>query len=194
MRCLVLYSHPNPASFCAATRDAAIATLRSRGHEVRLTDLYADGFEPSLCEHERRTHFDPDARHGLERYTTDLQWAEALIFVYPTWWSGQPAMLKGWFDRVWQRGVAWDLEPGGPRLQPLLSNVRRIVAITTHGSSKWKNALQGESGKRTLTRSIRTMCAKRTRSTWCALYGMDTSAPADREAFLIRVERALAKL
>jgi hypothetical protein len=54
--------------------------------------------------------------------------------------------------------------------------------------------LQGESGKRTATRSIRTMCNKRTRTTWCALYGLDTTDQAKRTAFLDRVERTLAKL
>lgn len=70
----------------------------------------------------------------------------------------------------------------------------RIVAVTTHGSSKLINSLHGEAGKRTVTRSIRTMCSKRTRTTWCALYGLDTTDEAKRLAFLDRVERTLAKL
>ena len=75
-----------------------------------------------------------------------------------------------------------------------LTGVRRIVAVTTHGSSKLINALEGEGGKRTLFRSIRLLCSKRTRTTWCALYGLDRATAEQRAAFLDRVERTLAKL
>ena len=143
---------------------------------------------------ERLSHAEPGVAPELQRYADDLAWAEALVLVYPTWWSGQPAMLKGWIDRVWVAGVAWELPEGANLLRPRLHHVRRIVAVTTHGSSKLINALQGESGKRTVTRSIRTMCSKRTRTTWCALYGLDTIGEAKRVAFLDRVERTLAKL
>ena len=69
-----------------------------------------------------------------------------------------------------------------------------IVVITTHGSSKWINALEGESGKRTVTRSLRAMCSRRTRTTWCAIYGLDTAPTEQRTRFLDRVERTLKKL
>ena len=194
MRALVVYCHPNPESLVAAARDRALAGLASAGHEVRVTDLYADRFEPAMSAHERLTHGDPGVGADLQPYADDLAWAEALVLVYPTWFSGQPAMLKGWIDRVWVAGVAWELPEGANVLRPLLHNVRRIVAVTTHGSSKLINSLQGEAGKRTVTRSIRTMCSKRTRTTWCALYGLDTTDEAKRLAFLDRMERTLAKL
>ena len=79
-------------------------------------------------------------------------------------------------------------------LEPLLSNVRRIVVVTTHGSSKLINALEGESGKRTATRSLRAMCSKRTRTKWCAIYGLDTADADKRNRFLDRVERTLSRL
>jgi putative NADPH-quinone reductase len=103
-------------------------------------------------------------------------------------------MLKGWIDRVWVNGVAWELPEGANRLRPLLSNVRRIVVVTTHGSSKLVNALEGESGKRTVTRSLRTMCHPLTRTNWLALYGVDAASADRRGAFLDRVERRLARL
>ena len=79
-------------------------------------------------------------------------------------------------DRVWVDGVAWDLPAGADRIDRRLKNVRRLVAVTTHGSSKWVNAVEGESGKRTLTRSLRAMCHPLARTTWIAMYGIDTSA------------------
>jgi putative NADPH-quinone reductase len=194
MRVLVVYCHPNPASLVAAARDRALEALHSSGHDVRLTDLYADGFEPAMSADERRTHKEPGVAPELQSYADDLAWAEALVLVYPTWWSGQPAMLKGWIDRVWVAGVAWEMRDGDRTPRPKLRDVRRIVVVTTHGSSKFLNALEGESGKRTVTRSIRAMCSRRTRTTWCALYGIDTCSDADRSTFLGRVASTLAKL
>ena len=72
-----------------------------------------------------------------------------------------------------------------------LHNVRRIVAITTHGSSKLVNALEGETGKRMVTRTLRSVCHPLARTTWIAMYGVDTSSDADRRSFLDRVERKL---
>jgi putative NADPH-quinone reductase len=193
-RVLVVYCHPNPESLAAAARDRALAGLAAGGHDVRLNDLYADGFEPAFSADERRRHLEPGAAGDVARYVDDLRWAQALVLVYPTWWSGQPAMLKGWIDRVWVNGVAWDLPEHGNVIKPLLTNIERIVAVTTHGNSKFVNALEGEGGKRTVTRALRSMCRRRTRTTWCAIYGLDRADETDRHAFLDRVERTLAKL
>jgi putative NADPH-quinone reductase len=194
MRVLAMYCHPNPESLVAAARDRALVGLEQGGHEVRLTDLYADGFEPALSAEERRSHREPGVATDLQRYADDLAWAEALVLIHPTWWGGQPAMLKGWIDRVWVSGVAWTMSEGDRTPTPKLRNIRRIVVVTTHGSPKWINALQGESGKRIAIRSIRTMCSRRTRTTWCALYGLDTTDAAKRTEFLDRVEKTLAAL
>ena len=194
MRTLVVYCNPNPESFGAAVKDRALLGLESAGHEIDLIDLYEDGFEPALTAEEHRAHVEPGVPDELCRYVEALRWAEAIVFVYPTWWSGQPALLKGWFDRVWGSGVAWELPDGSGVVRPLLGNIRRLVVVTTHGSSKLINALEGESGKRTITRSIRAMCARRVRTTWCAVYGLDRSTEIERAAFLAKVERTLADL
>lgn len=194
MNVLVVSCHPNPDSLVAAAKDRALAGLERGGHDVRLTDLYADGFEPTMSAAERRAHKEPGVAPGLQRYADDLAWAEALVLVYPTWWSGQPAMLKGWIDRVWVAGVAWELPPGKDILRPLLTRIRRIVVVTTHGSPKYINALQGESGKRVAFRAMRAMCSRRTRTTWCAIYGLDRAGDAKRRKWLARVERTLARL
>lgn len=194
MRVLVVYCHPNPDSLVAAARDRALRGLSSAGHDVRLTDLHADGFEPAMSAEERRAHKEPGVLPELREYADDLAWAETLVLIYPTWWSGQPAMLKGWFDRVWVAGVAWEMRRGDRTPTPKLRNIRRIVVVTTHGSSKLTNALEGESGKRTVTRSLRSMCSRRARTTWCALYGIDRCSDDDRSGFLDRVESTLSGL
>ena len=194
MRVLVISAHPDPASFAMALRDRVVAGLRRAEHDVRLSDLYADGFEAAMSAEERAAHTTPGVAPELQHYVDDLRWAEGLVFVYPTWWSGFPAILKGWVDRVWVAGVAWELPPGATRIRPLLGNIRRIAVFTGHGSSKFVNALEGESGKRTVTRSLRALCSWRTRTTWCAMYGLDTSTPADRARFLDRAERAAMRI
>ena len=194
MNVLVVHCHPDPDSFVAAARDRVVSALDGAGHVVRTTDLYAEGFDPCFDARDRRTHLEPGTAPALQRHADDLRWCDALVLVYPTWWSGQPAMLKGWIDRVWVNGVAWALPPGTGRLRPLLRNVRRIVVVTTHGSSKLVNSLQGEGGKRVVTRALRSLCSRRCRTTWVAMYGVDTSTAEQRRAFLDRAERRLAAL
>ncbi len=199
MRSYVVFCHPTHDSLTGAALQRTLAGLAAAGHEVRLSDLYADGFRPELDRADREAHMidhraEPDRRPDISRYADNLAWCDALVFVYPTWWSGQPAMLKGWFDRVLVRGVAWDLPEGANRIRPLLRNVRTIVAVTSHGSSKLANAAEGETGKRALSRSLRAVCANRCRTTWLAIYTIDRSSVAERERFLARVERRIARL
>ena len=193
-RALVVYCHPSDESFVAAARDRAMAGLAAAGAEVRLTDLYADGFDPAFSATERANHLVAGTDPTIGSYADDLRWCDTLVLVYPTWWSGQPAMLKGWIDRVWVNDVAWTLPDGANRLRPGLHNMRRLVAVTTHGSSKLVNMIEGESGKRTLTRSLRSMCHPFARTTWLAMYGIDNASDDERARFLDRVERRMARL
>jgi NAD(P)H dehydrogenase (quinone) len=191
VRTLVVHCHPDPESFTATVRDRAIDALRERGHEVRLTDLYAMSFNPVLSKREQARHLEPGPDPAVADHAADLQWCQQLVLVYPTWWSGQPAMLKGWFDRVLVKDVAFELPPDSNRIHAKLRNVRRIVAITTHGSSKLVNALEGEVGKRMVTRTLRAVCHPLARTRWIALYGIDTATDAQKAAFLERVGRQL---
>lgn len=195
MKVYVVHCHPSEKSFTAAARDRALAGLRAGGHDVRVTDLYADGFVPELSAWERTNHLSPpDTKPEIATYAANLRWCEALVFVYPTWWAGQPAMLKGWIDRVWVAGVAYELPAGANRIRPLLHNIRRLVVITSHGSSKLVNSLEGEGGKRTVTRSLRVLCSKKARTKWIALYSIDTTSDTKRAAHLDRVEKAMHEL
>jgi NAD(P)H dehydrogenase (quinone) len=193
VRTLVVTCHPLRDSFTVAVADRAVTALRGRGDELRVTDLYAEGFDPLFTARERARHLDPGPDPAVAGYAADLKWCERLVLVYPTWWSGQPAMMKGWIDRVWVRDVAFDLPPESNRVQARLHNVRRLVAITTHGSSKFVNAVEGEVGKRTVTRTLRAVCHPLARTKWIAMYGADTATDSQRRAFLDRVERKLRR-
>lgn len=190
MRTLVVHCHPDPSSFTAATRDRVMQALERRGDEVRLHDLYADGFDPLFTAGERERHLQPGPDPSVARYAEDLQWCQQLVLVHPTWWSGQPAMLKGWIDRVWVDGVAWHLPPGGNWLRRGLRNVRRIVTVTSHGSGRLTNAVEGQVGKQLVRRTLRSLCHPLARTKWIAFYEIDTAPDEARRAFLDRVEQA----
>ncbi|MGX9965969.1 NAD(P)H-dependent oxidoreductase [Roseomonas sp. F4] len=192
MRVLMIYCHPRPDSFAAALRDAARAALEAKGHEVEVRDLYAEGFNPALSAEERgRYHSVTDNLAGVESHVGSLQRADALLLVHPTWWYGMPAMLKGWFDRVWAPGVAFQLGDGA--ITPLLTNIRRIGVITTYGSPNWLLWYIGHPDRKLVNRGIRRLCARDCRTDWYTLARMDHRTQPEREAFLARVGREMAR-
>jgi len=199
VKVLVVLAHPSQESFVSFLCSEVVAELSSGGHEIRHHDLWAENFNPVFTPYERLNHVGDVAEKlnelpELRQHIEDLQWCDALVLVYPTWWSGQPAILKGWFDRVLMNGVAWVLPEGAARIRPLLTNVKRLVVVTTHGSSKFVNALEGESGKRTAFRSVRLMLHRRVRCEWIAMYGVDNATVKQREKFSSHVRRRIRRL
>jgi NAD(P)H dehydrogenase (quinone) len=193
MRVLVIYCHPRPDSFGAALRDAVTDALTASGHAVELRDLYAEEFDPVLSAEQRDAYFD-EARNlvGIEDHVAALRRTEGLVLVYPTWWFGMPAMLKGWFDRVWLPGVAFRL--GGPKaLRPLLIDIRWIGVVTTYGSPWWLLWWVGWPDRRVVRRGLRPLCAPGCRIQWIGLTRMDVDSPARRRRFLTRVKRRLSE-
>lgn len=192
MRVLVVYCHPVPESFCASLRDAALAALARAGHETRLVDLYAEGFDPVMHCEERRVYNDgPPSDPALAPHVENLRWAEAILFVYPTWWYGLPAMLKGWLDRVWALDIAFAISKNGGTITPLMTHIRKIGVVTTCGAPWWWSHLVGHPGRKTILRGIRALCARRCRTLFMAHYLMDASTPESRSAFLDDVSRRL---
>jgi NAD(P)H dehydrogenase (quinone) len=192
VRVLVVYAHPVEGSFASALRDRAVATLRHADHDVDLLDLYAEGFDPHLSAEEwSPTTPGAEDRPALAPYIERLRRAEWLVFVYPTWFGGPPAMLKGWLDRVWVEHVAFTRAPRSNRVRGRLHHIRRLTVVTTYGSSRWVNAVEGEPGKRLLKRWLRVLFHPLARSRWLALYRMDHVDDAGRRDFLERVAREL---
>lgn len=195
MRVLLVYCHPVPESFCASIREAAIEVLDGRGWETRVVDLYADGFDPVMGCDERRTYNEgPPADPALQPYIESLRWAEAILFIYPTWWYGLPAMLKGWLDRVWALDVVFRLSDSKRgRIESLMGHVQRIGIITTCGAPHWWSVLMGQPGRKTVLRGMRALCATRCRTLYLAHYLMDNSTDKTRRAFLQKVRSRLAR-
>lgn len=189
MRALVIHCHPRENSYTAAVRDTVLARLEAAGAETQLIDLYAEGFDPVLSAEAHAGYLDPAVSGcGLDYHIAALEWCDTLIFTYPTWWYGLPAMLKGWLDRVLLPGTAFELPPeSGGDIRPGLTNVTRIMVFTTCGASRWLTGLVGAPGRRTLTRGLRLICARRCRTSVVAHYLMDSATPESLAAHLARV-------
>ncbi len=195
MKTLVVHYHPREDSLGRAAADRVIAGLTKAESPLRVLDLTAD-FDPVLTLEEWQRFHSSKSDHSvhanetgeLDEHFEALQWATRLILVHPTWHGGQPAEIKGWFDRVWMNGIAWELPEGKQNLRGLLKNIRRIEIVTTHGSSRLINTLQGDPGRITVFRNLRMMCHPLCRTRWNALYKVDRQTPEAITAWLDSVE------
>src|ERR1700753_3557846 len=114
MRVLVIYCHPGAGSSAASAHAAVLQVLQASGHDVTDVDLYAEDFDPVMSRQERLDYLNTERNERrVKRYDDQLVGTEALVLIYPAWWYGMPAMLKGYFDRVWLPGVAFDVQPDG---------------------------------------------------------------------------------
>jgi len=195
MQVVVVLAHPNSDSFSHAIADRASAGLRGAGHEVQVLDLYALGFRAamSLDDHVAYHGDHPAIDPMVADHGALVLGADALVFVYPTWWSSLPAILKGWLERVMLPGVAFVFNDNG-KVRPGLTNVRRIVGISTYGSPRSYVRLINDNGRRTLTRALRLNTGLRTRTSWLGLYAIDSATPTQRSEFLDRVEQKMRSL
>jgi NAD(P)H dehydrogenase (quinone) len=196
MRVLVVYCHPLEGSFTAAVRDRVLAGLAAAGHEARLLDLYAMGFDPVLSARGREEYHTAELNErDVAEHLAALRWCEALVFVHPTWWYGPPAMLKGWLDRVWVPHATFEMPKPMKPIGRVLTNIRLVAAVSTLGSPWWWwRFAMGEPGRRMLLRGLSALCAPGCRTRWLALHRMDSVGDAKRLAFLARVERTFAAL
>jgi NAD(P)H dehydrogenase (quinone) len=193
MRYLVIYAHPLDGSFQSALHRRVVESLSAAGHEVDDCDLYAENFQPVLSPGERRAYHSatPDTAFVAEEIER-LRRAEGLAFVFPTWWFGMPAILKGYIDRVWIPGVAFELKNG--RTLPLLRQIRRFAVVTTYGSPWWLNKFfLHDPNRHTFLRGLRHLVAPEAQILWLALYRMDDRAESSRKNFLRKVERRLRR-
>ena len=131
----------------------------------------------------------------MQRYDHQLAVAEALVLIYPAWWYGMPAMLKGYFDRVWLPGVAFDVTPNGTVKTDRLKRLRRILVVTTYGGSWWMvRVALGDPARKLISRAVRALCARNCRVSWCVHYDMDHARAPELQRFLQRVRRATMRL
>ncbi len=196
MHALVVHAHPVPGSYSHALRDAVLRGLATAEHEVEIIDLYDIDYRPWMTEAEHAAydtigndHPDPVVARHIEL----VRWADALIMVYPTWWSGLPAIMKGWLDRTMVPGVAFHLDERTSKVRGSLE-LRHLIGVTTYGSPSWYMLFVGDAGRRTITRTIRLVCGRSTRTRMLRLNKANTISDEERAAFLSDVERQIAEL
>lgn len=195
MKAVIVYCHPVEGSFCSAMRDAARRGLSAAGHDVSVIDLAAEGFDPVMGRDEWDVYMAQTGTvpAGLEQHARLLTQAEILVFAYPTWWSGVPAQLKGWFERVLVPGIGFRLDEH-KKVRPAIGHVRHLHLLTTYGSPKLYVRLVNDNGRRLIGRALRLAMVHRPRLVHHGLYAMDKATSADRERFLARIEARMSRL
>ncbi|MDW3181950.1 NAD(P)H-dependent oxidoreductase [Roseobacter sp.] len=191
-RALVLFAHPCAESFSAALHDCVIKRLHARGWDVDDCDLNAEGFSPVLTAVERRTYH--DAGHNIAPvadYVARLRQAEALVLVFPVWNFGYPAVLKGFFDRVFLPGVSFTLQNG--KVMPNLTHIRKLAAVTTYGGTRLRAFMAGDPPRKTVTRAVWHVCRPE-KTRYLALYDMNRATDGQRAGFLSRVDAEMERL
>jgi NAD(P)H dehydrogenase (quinone) len=188
LRVLVLFAHPVATSFSSSLHATVVQTLRARGHEVDDCDLNAEAFDPVMTEEDRLAYYDiPGNRRRVGPYVERLLKSDALIFSFPVWNMGFPAILKGFVDKVFLPGVSFNLKDDGAYV-PCLHNIKKLGAVCTYGGSRLTTFLMGDPPRRFLTRSMRVNCAPGARCDYLACYDMDHTTPERRLRFLKTVE------
>jgi NAD(P)H dehydrogenase (quinone) len=192
MKVLIIRAHPLDDSFNFAVLQATLNGLKQAGHETTLIDLNKDDFDPRLKAEERRTYHDhayvpPD----LQRYVDLIRSHEAMVYVFPTWCFGVPAILKGFFDRVFRPGVAFDID--GALVTPLFTNIKKIAGVSTYGRARWMAIGMGDPPRTQIVKYVKWFCAKGCKTEYIAHYHMNASTDTSRAKFLAKVDARMAR-
>jgi len=142
MNVLIVYAHPNPLSFNQSILKVVHNCFKSKGASVRLKDLYAERFDPVLGEAQLSLQNEGKIPDDIKREQEQVTWADTIVVIYPLWWFDRPAILKGWFDRVFTNGFAFRFDENG--VTGLLKGKRAMVVVTAGGTKEdfGKNADQ----------------------------------------------------
>jgi putative NADPH-quinone reductase len=186
MKILVLHAHPVEESFNAALHRLIVERLNAAGHAVDDLDLYAEDFNPRLSRAERLAyHHARSADDTVAPYVRRLLDAEALVLSFPVWNYGFPAILKGFFDRVFLPGVSFRMVDG--KAMPSLHNIRKVAAVTTYGGSWFRAVLMGNPPKKLVSRVLRATVKPGAPVSYLAHYSMNLSTLESREKFMAKV-------
>ncbi len=189
---MVVFAHPCEESFSAALHATVVQSLTKRGWEVDDCDLYAEGFSPVLTAQERRGYHETATNTGSVQGCVDrLRAAQALVLVFPVWNFGYPAMLKGFFDRVFLPGVSFQLEDG--HVRPNLTHIRKLAAVTTYGGNRLRALLAGDPPRHVVKRAVWHVC-RPDKMRYLALYDMNRATDTGRARFLSRVGSEMGRL
>ncbi|GLQ09601.1 NAD(P)H dehydrogenase (quinone) [Devosia yakushimensis] len=195
MRVHVVHAHPVETSFNRALFNAIVEELAAKGHEVDALNLYDEQFDAVLSRDERLNYHDVPANltPEIKPYVDRLRAADAIVFVHPVWNYGYPAILKGYFDRVFVPGVAFVMEGGGDRgrLVPNLRNIKKAAFVTTYGGNRFRTMIMGDPPRRIARRWG--WATFRTLPRYLALYDMNNCTPDQLNGFIQAVRSEIGK-
>ncbi len=174
----------------SAVHAEVVGTLGRRGWDVDDLDLYKENFDPVLSRGQMRSYIDVRKNTcEVEDYVERLRAADALALIFPVWFDGLPAVMQGYFQRVFVPGVATTIDEKG-LFHPNLWNLKRMAAVCTYGEIRAAVAKKHDPPRRFVRGNIAALIAPDGAVEYLALYGMDFSAAPQRAAFLRRVKRA----
>jgi putative NADPH-quinone reductase len=186
MRVLVIFAHPVETSYQAVLHTVVLDNLKAAGHEVDDCDLYAEGFNPVLSREERLNYHDEGTcTKPVQAYVDRLRNAEALVLNFPVWNYGYPAIMKGYFDRVFLPGVSFRLKHG--QVAPNLFNIRKLAAVVTYGGDWVRTMLMGDAPKKVVKRAVRAVIHPLATTRYIALHDINRADDAKRARFIERV-------
>jgi NAD(P)H dehydrogenase (quinone) len=190
LRVLVVFAHPLETSFVSALHARVLEMLRAGGHIVDDLDLYAEKFDPVMSREGLLRYVDTNANtREVEAYVQRLRAAEALVLVFPVWFDGLPAIMQGYFQRVFLPGVSVRIDEAG-LFHPNLRNIKRMAAVCAYGESRRDVAAKNDPPRRFVRENIRALIDPQGRFEYLALYDMNFTAAPRRAAFMKRVTRA----
>lgn len=131
MNALLIYAHPNPASFCAAIKNEIVEIAKQKGENLEISDLYEMNFNPVLSGSDFESFQKGEMPADIKAEQDKISKADRIIVVYPVWWTGFPAILKGYFDRVLSYGFAYKAGDNG--IEKLLTG-KKAAFFTTSGT------------------------------------------------------------
>ncbi len=193
---LVILAHPLEESLCAHFAQVAAEALAKGGAPVTVLDLYRRDFDPRLTPGERRSYYVGNYRSELPSDMADsLQAAEVLVLVFPTWWFGLPAILKGFIDRAFAPGLAFDHAPDLSAIRPKLKNLRHVAIVTTLGSPWWVDRLVlFRPLFRIMRFGVMKPCAPQARVRYHPFYAAESADPGRIERFTQKLTVELKRL
>lgn len=194
MRCLIVTAHPLANSLCQTLANTASDVLRERGHEILREDLYAQEFSPALTAAERGAYYQSSYDiASVQAQAKNLCEAEALVLCFPTWWFGFPAILKGWFDRVWAPNVAYEHASDLGAIKPRLNQLKKVMVITSLGSPWWIDRfIMRQPVKRVLKTAILGTCTPQAKFEMLSIYNSEKLSSNQVKNFQKRIASKLA--
>jgi putative NADPH-quinone reductase len=186
MRVMVVFAHPVESSFNASIYGIVTQALRERGHAIDACDLYAENFPAIMSRQERLLyHAIPANRTLAAPWIERLEAAEALVLIFPTWMFGPPAIMKGFLDKVFLPGVAFELVDG--KVRGTLRHLKRVGGVSTYGGTRWRTLLAGDPPRKLFTRILRAYVGPGVPVTFTGCYDMNRNGEEKLKAFLGRV-------